>query len=76
MRQSEKERSDKVNALDRHFARCISTDNRGVDEIDRELDEMIQVDPGEFNPPSRRKDTELARMLAILDNLPKGKDSQ
>ena len=59
-----------------HFRHCISTDDRGVDEIDRELDEMIEVDPGDFNPPSRRKDSEVARMLELLDNLPTGKDSE
>ncbi len=59
-----------------HFLRCRSVDDRGVDEIDRDLDEMIEVDPGDFNPPSRRKDSELARMLDLLDNLPTGKDSR
>ena len=52
-----------------HFLRCISVDKHGVDSIDRDLDEMIQVDPYNGDPPSRRKDRELARVLSILDSL-------
>jgi hypothetical protein len=59
-----------------HFQKSIRTDERGIDEIDRMLDEQIEVDPENFSPPSRRKDDELARILDLLDNLPKGKDSE
>ncbi len=52
-----------------HFLRCITADERGVDEIDRDLDEMIQSDPYNGDPPSKRKDSELARVLSILDSL-------
>ena len=44
------------------------------DEIDAELDDMIEVPWPELNPPSRRKDSEVNRVLSILDNLPTGKD--
>jgi hypothetical protein len=42
--------------------------------IDAELDDMIEVPWPELNPPSRRKDSEVNRVLSILDNLPTGKD--
>jgi hypothetical protein len=52
-----------------HFLRCISVDERGVDVIDRELDEMIVVDPHERHGSSRRSDKDLAAVLALLDEL-------
>lgn len=52
-----------MNAPARHFACCISTD-------DRELDEMIEVDPYVISTLSRRSDNELARMLDLIGNLP------
>jgi Holliday junction resolvasome RuvABC ATP-dependent DNA helicase subunit len=52
-----------------HFLRCISVDDRGVDEIDRKLDALIVVDPYECHAPGRRSDKELAAVLAILDEL-------
>ena len=52
-----------------HFLRSTLTDERGGDEIDRDLDEMIQVDPYNGDSPSKRKDSELTRVLAILDSL-------
>ena len=61
---------------DRHFACCISTDQCGRDEIDRELDEMIEVDPYNREPPSRKSDKEISRVIDILDNLPRGKVSE
>ena len=39
------------------------------DLSDRELDEMIEVDPYDGDPPSRRSDKELGRVLSILDSL-------
>jgi hypothetical protein len=42
------------------------------DEID-EIDEIDAPWP-EFNPPSQRKDSEVNRVLSILDKLPTGKD--
>ena len=39
-------------------------------------DDLIEVPWPEVNPPSRRKDSELARVLDLLDNLPRGKDSK
>ena len=47
------------------------TDDRREDD----LDDLIEVPWPEVNPPSRRKDSELARMLDLLDNLPTGKDA-
>jgi hypothetical protein len=52
-----------------HFLRCISTDERGLDEIDLMLDEHLQVDPYNGDPPSRRKDKEIANLLGLLDSL-------
>lgn len=49
-----------------------------LDDLDRpgitddDLDDMIQVDPYAGDPPSKRKDKESARLLAILDNLERG----
>jgi len=40
-----------------------------VDPIDRELDEAIQIDPYSGDPPSRRSDKELGRLLDLLDSL-------
>lgn len=37
--------------------------------VDRELDDMIVVDPYEVHAPSRRSDKELGRVLSILDEL-------
>jgi hypothetical protein len=42
------------------------------DELDDELDEHIVCDPYSGDPPSRRKDSEVSRMLSILDNLERG----
>jgi hypothetical protein len=52
-----------------HSAGCFSTDDCGRDEIDCGFDEMVQVDPYNGDPPSKRKDSELARVLSILDSL-------
>ena len=38
-----------------------------------EIDEIDAPWP-EFNPPSQRKDSEVSRVLSILDKLPTGKD--
>lgn len=40
--------------------------------IDDELDEHITIDPFNGDPPSKRKDRETSRLLAILDNLGRG----
>jgi hypothetical protein len=62
-----------INSCD-HASRCLSTDGRGVDRTDRNIDDdLIEVAWPEFNPPSRRKDSEVGRMLDLLDNLPRGK---
>ena len=50
--------------LFRDHLRSLLTD----DDLD-DLDDLIEVDPGDFNPPSRKKDAELARTLAILDDI-------
>lgn len=49
----------------------LSAPDSRFDEID---DDMIEVPWPELNPPSRRSDSELNRVLSILDNLPTGKD--
>lgn len=54
---------------DHHFLRSIQTDAQGRDEIDRELDEMIEVDPFNGDPPNKRSDKELDRLLSILDSI-------
>lgn len=48
---------------------------RRLDDLDRpgiddDLDERIVIDPFNGDPPSKRKDAETARLLAILDSLP------
>jgi hypothetical protein len=50
--------------------RLISDDD--LDDIDAELDDMIQVDPYNGDPPSRRKDREISRVLGLLDSLERG----
>lgn len=52
-----------------HFLRCLSVDERGVDFVDLDLDEMIQVDPYEVHAPSKRSDKEVAALLTVFDNL-------
>jgi hypothetical protein len=39
------------------------------DEIDSALDDEIQIDPYAGDPPSRRSDKEINRVLSILDSL-------
>lgn len=58
-----------------HFLRSLATDDRGVDEIDREIDDILVVDPYEVHAPSRKSDADLNRVLAILDNLESGKET-
>jgi hypothetical protein len=41
------------------------------EDID-EIDDLLEVDPYVPNPPSRRSDRELSRVLAILDNINSG----
>jgi len=53
-----------------HFRRSLATDDCGRDEIDRELDEHLQIDPYVTGTNNRRSDKELARMLSLIDNLP------
>lgn len=45
--------------------------NQPVAEDD--FDDLIEVDPHDFNPPSRRSDRELNRMLSILDSIENGR---
>ena len=45
---------------------------KSLEVIDDELDEHITIDPYDGDPPSKRKDKESARLLAILDNLERG----
>ena len=62
------------------FREGISTDPRPFDEVDAALDDdLIEVPWPEVNPPSRRSDKELGRMLDLIDNLPistNGKDGK
>lgn len=48
-----------------HFRRCLATDERGVDEIDREIDD----EPIEFGPAQTRKAREVDRLNSLLDEL-------
>lgn len=57
-----------------HFLRSIETDNQGRDLIDRELDDMIVVDPYEVHGPSRRSDKDLGDFLTLLDSLETSND--
>lgn len=57
-----------------HFRRCISTDERGVDEIDRALDEEDDdFDPCLLDrPPGRRSGREISRLDDIFKELGRG----
>lgn len=64
-----------LDAADHHFQRSLATDDQGRDEIDRGLDDdRVEVPWPKINPPSRRKDSEVTRLLDLLDNLPTGKE--
>ncbi len=41
-----------------------------------DFDELIEVDPYNREPSSRRSDKEIARVLDLLDNLPRGKGAE
>jgi hypothetical protein len=63
----------RVSVEDHKAFRDSLTDRSAAwDEIDDHLDEMIQVDPYNGNPPSRRKDREISRVLGLLDSLERG----
>lgn len=63
-----------MNAPGRHFARCISTDDRGRDEIDRELDAATTDHLATDHPPRQRKSHEVARVLNLLESIREGGD--
>jgi hypothetical protein len=42
--------------------------------FDEDFDDLIEVAWPEVNPPSRRKDSEINRVLSLLDNLQTGKE--
>ncbi len=54
---------------DLHFLRSTSVDERGVDEIDRMLDDRTVFDPYDHHVSSRSSDEGLARILGVLDEL-------
>jgi len=54
------------------FRESIASNDERFDEIDNLLDDEIQVDPYDGDPPSKRKDSELNRVLSILDSLERG----
>jgi hypothetical protein len=54
------------------FQKSISRPCDKWDEIDDQLDDMIHVDPYNGDPPSRRKDREISRVLGLLDSLERG----
>ncbi len=54
------------------FRDSLTDRNAAWDEIEAELDDMIQVDPYNGDPPSRRKDREVSRVLGLLDSLERG----
>jgi len=54
------------------FRKSISRPTERYNEIDNLLDDEIQVDPYDGDPPSKRKDSELNRVLSILDSLERG----
>jgi hypothetical protein len=53
------------------FRKSIAVPDRTYDEIDldAELDDHLQVDPYAGDPPGRRSDKELGRLLDLLDSL-------
>ncbi len=51
------------------FREALTDRSAALDEIDAELDDMLQVDPFNGDPPSRRKDREISRVLSLLDSL-------
>jgi len=57
-----------------HHTKCIFTDSQGRDLID--LDDLIEVDPYNREPSSRKSDKSLSSLLSILDNLQTGKDGK
>lgn len=68
-----RQRTDTAEA-EQHALRSLSTDDAGRDAIDRDDDNLIEVPWPEVNPPSRRKDSEIGKLLDLLDNLPTGKN--
>lgn len=54
--------------------RCTAPHRRpGYVEAEQfDFDDLLQVDPYAGDPPSKRKSTETARVLAILDTLERG----
>lgn len=55
----------------RHFIKSLATDERGVDEIDRAVEDEDDFDPRLLDrPPGRRKESEIAGLFDILDSLP------
>ena len=67
-----RQRTDTAEA-EQHALRSLLTDDVGRDAIDRDDDDLIEAPWPEFNPPSRRKDSDVSRVLDLLDNLPRGK---
>ena len=47
----------------------LATQLAVADPIDEDYDDLVQVDQYSGDPPSKRKDSELARVLLILDSL-------
>jgi hypothetical protein len=56
-------------SVDCHAAFRASLAPKPLDEFDDELDDEIQVDPYAGDPPSRRSDKAISRILAVLDSL-------
>jgi hypothetical protein len=54
-----------------HFQKCISVDDRSIDE---DFDDLLVVDPFEVHAPSRRSDKDLGAFLGLLDSLETGND--
>ena len=63
-----------VSVAGHHEWRESLTPDSRYDEIDRELDDMIVVDPYEVHGPSRRSDKSLGAFLNLIDSLPTGND--
>lgn len=54
-----------------HFLKSISTDHRGVDEIDRAVEELA-ADPIHDHAPAYQSKHKVNRVLSILDELDRG----
>jgi hypothetical protein len=56
--------------VDRHAAFQKSLTTR--ETFDDDIDDLIEIDPFNGDPPSKRKDKDVGRLLGLLDSLERG----